>query len=104
MDKKKYEYLAGKIAPTQKEYRSKAAENGERISPAWMPDDIGTENFDKSSGTAYLRKIKQQKKQVFCKNTCFFINNDLPIQKRFFLLLPHLRGSPKRIFRKEYYF
>ena len=58
MDKKKYEYLAGKIAPTQKEYRSKAAKNGERISPTWMPDDIGTENFDKSSGTAYLRKIK----------------------------------------------
>ena len=58
MDKKKYEYLAEKIAPTQKEYRSKAAKNGERISPTWMPDDIGTENFDKSSGTAYLRKIK----------------------------------------------
>lgn len=58
MNKKKYEYLAGKIAPTQKEYRSEAAKQGERISPTWMPDDIGTENFDKSSGTAYLRKMR----------------------------------------------
>lgn len=51
------DYYMKKIAPTQKEYRSEAAKRGERISPTWMPDDIGTENFYKSDSTAYLRKI-----------------------------------------------
>ena len=31
MNKKKNEYYMGKIAPTQKEVRSEAAKNGERI-------------------------------------------------------------------------
>ena len=58
MDEKEFEYYRKKIAPTQKEYCSEAAKRGKRISPTWMPDDIGTENFDKSSGTAYLRKMR----------------------------------------------
>ena len=58
MDKKKTEYYLKKIAPTQKEFRSEAAKKGERLSPQWMPDDIGTEGFDENSGTAYLREMK----------------------------------------------
>ncbi len=57
MNEKEFNYYFRKIAPTQKEFRSKAAKDGERISPTWMPDDIGTENFDKKSSTAYLRKM-----------------------------------------------
>ncbi|MBQ5328675.1 MAG: hypothetical protein J6J15_05800 [Oscillospiraceae bacterium] len=58
MNKKKTEYYMGKIAPTQKEVRSEAAKNGERISPTWLPDDIGTKGFEENSGTAYLRKLQ----------------------------------------------
>ena len=58
MKKQNIEYYLGKIAPTQMEFRSKAAKKGERISPTWMPDDIGTKGFEEKSGTAYLRKIK----------------------------------------------
>ncbi|MBQ3501405.1 MAG: hypothetical protein IJA70_08275 [Oscillospiraceae bacterium] len=54
----KAEKFIGKTAPSQDEFRSEAAKKGERISPQWMPDDIGTEGFRKSDGTAYLRKIK----------------------------------------------
>ncbi len=56
MDEKEFEILLKKVAPVQKEFRSEMAKKGERISPTWMPDDIGTENFEKSSTTAYLRK------------------------------------------------
>ncbi len=56
---KEMETLMEKIAPTQKEYRSLAAEKGERISPTWKPDDIGTKNFRESTGTAYLRKMSR---------------------------------------------
>lgn len=58
MDEKELDILIKSTAPSQKTFRSRAAKNGERISPTWMPDDIGTENFRKSDGTAYLRKIK----------------------------------------------
>ncbi len=58
MNEKDFEYYRKKIAPSQKEFRSEAAQKGERISPTWMPDDIGTEGFDKNSGTAYLRKMQ----------------------------------------------
>lgn len=58
MNKKKTEYYMGKIAPTQKEVRSEVAKNGERISPTWLPDDIGTKGFEENSGTAYLRKLQ----------------------------------------------
>lgn len=54
---KEIEILMKKIAPVQKEYRSDAAKAGERMSPTWMPDDIGTESFKKRSTTAYLRKM-----------------------------------------------
>lgn len=58
MKKEKYiEYYLKSIAPTQKEFQSKNAKEGKRISPTWMPDDIGTENFKKSGGTAYLRNM-----------------------------------------------
>ena len=57
MNEKKFKYYFKKIAPTQKEFRSEAAKKGERISPTWMPDDIGTEGFDKSTSTAHLRKM-----------------------------------------------
>lgn len=53
MDKEKFEYLLKKIAPAQKEFRSKAAKEGVRMSPTWMPDDIGTEEFNRDSTTAY---------------------------------------------------
>lgn len=57
-EKEKEESLLIKeVAPSQRNFRSKAAEEGKRIAPFWMPDDIGTENFDESGGTAYLRKI-----------------------------------------------
>ncbi len=46
-----------KIAPTQKVFRSKAAEEGERLGPVWQPADIGTEHFTESSSTAYLRNM-----------------------------------------------
>ena len=52
------EKLIGKTVPSQDEFRSDAAKKGERISPQWMPDDIGTKGFYEKSGTAYLRKIK----------------------------------------------
>ena len=58
MDEKEFEYYLKKIAPSQKEIISEEAKRGKRISPAWMPDDIGTEGFDKNSGTAYLRKMQ----------------------------------------------
>lgn len=58
MDEKKTEYYLEKIAPAQKEFRSEAAKKGKRLSPQWMPDDIGTKGFDKNSGTAYLRKMQ----------------------------------------------
>ncbi|MBR2042176.1 MAG: hypothetical protein IKL57_04000 [Oscillospiraceae bacterium] len=59
MKKEKYiEYYLKKTAPTQKEFRSEAAKEGRRLSPTWMPDDIGTENFEKSSKTAYLRDME----------------------------------------------
>lgn len=51
------EILMKKIAPCQKEFRSKAAEEGEKMAPFWRPDDIGTKGFDEHSGTAYLRKM-----------------------------------------------
>ena len=54
----KAEKFIGKTAPSQDEFRSDAAKKGERISPQWMPDDIGTKGFYEKSGTAYLRKIK----------------------------------------------
>lgn len=57
MNEKEFETLLKKTAPTQKHFRSKAAKKGERISPTWMPDDIGTKGFDENSGTAYLRKM-----------------------------------------------
>lgn len=56
--KKRIKVLMKKIAPVQTEFRSEAARKGERMSPTWMPDDIGTKNFEESSTTAYLRKIK----------------------------------------------
>lgn len=59
MKKEKYiEYYLKSIAPTQKEFRSEAAKEGKRLSPSWMPDDIGTKNFRKSDGTAYLRDME----------------------------------------------
>lgn len=58
MDEEKSLYYLKKIAPTQKEFKSEAAKKGERISPTWMPDDIGTKGFDKNSGTSYLRKMQ----------------------------------------------
>lgn len=58
MDEKEFEFFLKKTAPPQRKFRSQKAKEGERISPTWMPDDIGTENFSKSTGTAYLRKIK----------------------------------------------
>ena len=58
MDEKELDILIKATAPSQKTFRSRAAKNGERISPTWMPDDIGTEGFDKNSGTAYLRKMR----------------------------------------------
>lgn len=51
------ESIIGKTAPPQKAFRSKAAEDGERVGSVWQPDDIGTENFEHSSGTAYLRNM-----------------------------------------------
>ena len=57
MNEKDFEYYLKKIAPSQKEFRSEAAKNGERIYPTWMPDDIGTEGFRKNSGTAHMRKM-----------------------------------------------
>ena len=39
------EKFIGKTAPSQDEFRSDAAKKGERISPQWMPDDIGTKGF-----------------------------------------------------------
>ncbi len=57
MKEKRFEYLLKKTAPANNEFRSKAAKKGERMSPTWMPDDIGTKGFDENSGTAYLRKI-----------------------------------------------
>lgn len=58
MNEKEFEYYRKKIAPTQKEFRSEAAKKGERMSPQWMPDDIGTKGFDEHGGTAYLRKMQ----------------------------------------------
>ncbi len=58
MDEEKSLYYLKKIAPTQKEFKSEAAKKGRRISPTWMPDDIGTKGFDKNSGTSYLRKMQ----------------------------------------------
>ena len=58
MDEKDFEYYLKKIAPSQKEYRSEAARNGKRLAPFWMPDDIGTEGFDKNGDTLYLRKMQ----------------------------------------------
>lgn len=55
---KEMEILMKKIAPTQKEFRSLAAKKGARVAPTWKPDDIGTENFSESSGTAYLRNME----------------------------------------------
>ena len=49
MDEKEFEYYLKKIAPSQKEIISEEAKRGKRISPTWMPDDIGT---------AYLRKMQ----------------------------------------------
>ncbi|MBQ2302605.1 MAG: hypothetical protein IIW81_03305 [Oscillospiraceae bacterium] len=57
MNEKEFEFYLKQIAPSQIEFRSEAAKRGERMSPQWMPDDIGTESFDKG-GTAHLRKIK----------------------------------------------
>lgn len=54
---KEAEYFMKKIAPVQRRFRSKKAEEGERLAPVWQPDDIGTENFEESSGTAYLRDM-----------------------------------------------
>ncbi len=54
---KETQYFIKSIAPVQKSFRSKAAEEGKRVSPVWQPDDIDTENFKKSSGTAYLRNM-----------------------------------------------
>lgn len=58
MDEKEFEFYLKEVAPSQKEFRSKAAKQGERMSPQWMPDDIGTEGFSKNSGTLHLRKMK----------------------------------------------
>ncbi|MBQ6877950.1 MAG: hypothetical protein IJO22_06080 [Oscillospiraceae bacterium] len=58
MNEKDFEYYFKKTAPAQKKFRSEKAKKGERISPTWIPDDIGTEDFYKSSGTAHLRKIQ----------------------------------------------
>ena len=58
MNEKEFEFYLKETAPSQIKFRSKKAKEGERISPTWMPDDIGTENFSKSTGTADLRKIK----------------------------------------------
>ncbi len=54
---KEAQNLIDEIAPTQKAYRSKEAEEGERIGPVWQPADIGTENFKDSTSTAYLRNM-----------------------------------------------
>lgn len=51
------ESIIGKTAPPQKVYRSKDAEEGERVGPVWQPDDIGTDHFKNSSSTAYLRNM-----------------------------------------------
>lgn len=45
-------------APTQKAFRSKEAEEGEKLAPFWKPDDIGTDNFGQSTTTAYLRRTE----------------------------------------------
>ena len=58
MDEKEFEFYLKEVAPSQKGLRSEAAKKGERMSPQWMPDDIGTEGLYKNSGTAYLRKLK----------------------------------------------
>ena len=59
MKKEKYiEFYLKSIAPSQREFMSKDAREGKRISPVWMPDDIGTKNFSESDGTAYLRNMK----------------------------------------------
>ena len=57
MNEKEFEFYLIQIAPSQIEFRCDAAKRGERLSTQWMPDDIGTESFDKG-GTAHLRKIK----------------------------------------------
>ncbi len=57
MDEKEFEYYLKKIAPTQISFKSEAAKRGEKIAPTWMPDDIGTEGFDKHTSTAHLRKM-----------------------------------------------
>ena len=57
MNEKEFEFYLKNIAPSQIEFRSEAAKRGERMSPQWMPDDIGTESFD-NGGTVHLRKIK----------------------------------------------
>ena len=54
---KQEESLMELTAPSQRDFRSASAEEGEKMAPYWMPDDIGTKNFDESSGTAYLRRI-----------------------------------------------
>ena len=58
MDEKEFEFYLKEVAPSQKEFRSEAAKKGERMSPQWMPDDIGTEGFDKKGDTLYLRKMQ----------------------------------------------
>lgn len=50
-----FETLLELTAPTQTAFRSKDAEEGEKLAPFWKPDDIGTENFGRSTTTAYLR-------------------------------------------------
>ena len=58
MDEKEFEFYLKNIAPSQREFRSKEAKKGERMSPQWMPDDIGTGGFDKKGDTLYLRKMQ----------------------------------------------
>ncbi len=58
MDEKEFEYYFKKIAPTQISFKSEEAKRGEKIAPTWMPDDIGTEGFDKNGDTLYLRKMQ----------------------------------------------
>ena len=51
MDEKEFEFYLKEVAPSQKGFRSEAAKKGERMSPQWMPDDIGTEGFGKKGDT-----------------------------------------------------
>ncbi|MBQ7874943.1 MAG: hypothetical protein IJ306_07295 [Oscillospiraceae bacterium] len=54
---KEFETLMEMTAPTQTDFRSKDAEEGEKLAPFWKPDDVGTDNLGQSTTTAYLRRM-----------------------------------------------